>query len=51
MYDTDLSAYQKEDALRISKITLSLFLVPFLGELWPLKSWETFFWDTLYIKL
>ncbi len=29
---------QKEDDLRISKITLLLFLVPFLGELWPPNS-------------
>ena len=31
------------------KITLLLFLVPFLGELWPLKHGKLFFWDTLYL--
>ena len=43
----NFSAHQKAEDLRISKLTLLLFLVPFLGELWPLKTWETFFWDTL----
>ena len=41
------SAHQKAEDLRISKLTLLLFLVPFLGELWPLKHRELFFWDTL----
>ena len=43
----NFSAHQKAEDLRISKLTLLLFLVPFLGELWPLKTWGTFFWDNL----
>ena len=39
----NFSAHQKAEDLRISKLTLLLFLVPFLGELWPLKHWELFF--------
>ena len=39
----NFSAHQKVEDLRISKLTLLLFLVPFLGEFWPLKTWETFF--------
>ena len=35
----NFSAHQKEEDLRISAITLLLFLVPFFGELWPLKTW------------
>ena len=47
----DFSAHQKEDDLRISKITLLLFLVPFLGKLWPLKHGNIFLGhpvDTLF---
>ena len=43
----NFSAHQKAEELTISKLTLLLFLVPFLGELWPLKTWGHFFWDTL----
>ena len=39
----NFSAHQKAEDLRISKLTPLLFLVPFLGELWPLKTWGTFF--------
>ena len=39
----NFSAHQKAEDLRISKLTLLLFLVPFLGELWPLKHGELFF--------
>ena len=35
----------------ISKITLLLFLVPFLGEfIMASQTWEHFFWDTLYLS-
>ena len=33
----NVSAHQKEDFLRFSKLTLLLFLVSFLVELWPVK--------------
>ena len=39
----NFSAHQKDEDLRISKLALLLFLVPFLGELWPLKHGELFF--------
>ena len=39
----NFSAHQKEEDLRISIITLLLFLVLFLGELWPLKHGNIFF--------
>ena len=39
----NFSAHQTEDGLRISKIPLLLFLVQFLGELWPLKHKNIFF--------
>ena len=39
----NFSSNQKEDELRISKIPLLLFLVPFLGELWPLKHGDNFY--------
>ena len=47
----NFSAHQKEEDLRISKITLLLFLVLFLGELWPLKHGNIFFGTpcTLYL--
>ena len=41
------SAHQKENYMQIPKLTLLLFLVPFLWELWPFKTWGRFFWDTL----
>ena len=34
--------------LRISKLTLLLFLVPILRELWQFETSGHFFWDTLY---
>ena len=43
----NFSAHQQEDFLRISKLTLLLFLVPILKELWPFQTWGHFFWDTL----
>ena len=39
----NFSVHQKDDDLRISKIPLLLFLVPFLGELRPLKHGNIFF--------
>ena len=46
----NFSAHQKEEDQRISKITLLLFLVPFLKELWPLKQGNKGKpWDTLYL--
>ena len=39
----NFSGHQKAEDLRISKLTLLLFLVPFLGELRPLKHGELFF--------
>ena len=47
----NFSAHQKENFLRILKLTLLLFLVSYLRELWAFKTWEPFFWDTLYILL
>ena len=44
----NFSAHQKENFLSFSKLTLLLFLVPFLWELWPVKTWGRFFWDTLH---
>ena len=38
----NFSVHQKEEDLRISKITLLLFLVPFLGKLWPLRHGKLF---------
>ena len=46
----DFSAHQKENFLSFLKLTLLFFLVPFLWELWPVKTWGRFFWDTLYIQ-
>ena len=43
------SAHQQENYMQIPKLTLLLFLVPFLWELWPFKTWGRFFWDTLYM--
>ena len=43
----NFSAHQQEDFLRISKLTLLLFLVPILKELWQFETWGHFFWDTL----
>ena len=37
------SAHQQENYLQIPKLTLLLFLVPFLWELWPFKTWGRFF--------
>ena len=44
----NFSAHQKENFLRILKLTLLFFLVPFLRELWAFKTSMRFFWDTLY---
>ena len=44
----NFSAHQQEDFLRISKLTLLLFLVPILKELWQFETSGHFFWDTLY---
>ena len=46
----NFSAHQKENFLRILKLTLHLFLVPFLRELWAFKTSKHFFWDTLYLS-
>ena len=40
----NFSAHQKENFLRILKLTLLLFQVPFLRELWAVKTWGRFFW-------
>ena len=45
----NFSAHQQEDFLRISKLTLLLFLVPILKELWQFETSGHFFWDTLYM--
>ena len=37
------SAHQKENYMQIPKLTLLLFLVPFLWELWPFKHGPAFF--------
>ena len=39
----NFSAHQQEDFLRISKLTLLLFLVPILKELWQFETWGHFF--------
>ena len=39
----NFSAHQQEDFLRISKLTLLLFLVPILKELWHFETWGHFF--------
>ena len=39
---TSFCAHQKEHFLRFSKLTLHLFLLPFLVELWPLKHGNVF---------
>ena len=46
----NFSAHQQEEFLRISKLTLLLFLVPILKELWQFETSGHFFWDTLYIR-
>ena len=46
----NFSVHQKENFLRILKLTLLLFLVPFLRELWAFKTLKRFFWDTLYLE-
>ena len=38
----NLSAHQKENSMRLSKLTLFLILVPYLWELWPLKHCNLF---------
>ena len=40
----NFSAHQKENFLRFSKLTLHLFLLSFLVELWPVKHGNTFLW-------
>ena len=37
------SAHQQENYMQIPKLTLLLFLVPFLWELWPFKHGPAFF--------
>ncbi len=45
----NFNAHQQEDILRISKLSLLLFLVPILKDLWQVETSRHFFWDTLYI--
>ena len=47
----NFSAYQQENFLSYLKLTLSLFLEQLLRELWLFQTWETFFWDTLYVYI
>ena len=45
----NFSAHKQEEFLRISKLTLLLFIVPILKELWQFETSRHFFGDTLYI--
>ena len=45
----NFSAHKQEEFLRISKLTLLLFIVPILKELWQFETSGHFFWDTLYV--
>ena len=52
----NFSAHQKENCLRISKLTLLLIVAPFLQELQPLKHGNIFFgtpcrWVNMYVRL
>ena len=46
----NFSAHQQEDFLRISKLTLLLFLLPFLKELWQFETSQHFFWHPGYLS-